>query len=196
VDKKKLQEAQQRDGHYLLRSNLIAEDPQILWTRYVLLTQIEAVFRSLKSQLGIRPIYHQLEHRADAHILVAFLAYCLQVTLKHRLLVHAPGLTPAAVLENLSTIQMIDVCIPTIDGRQLLLPRSLLSKLGFAAWQFGQHLTGNLTLARDATGGNHSKIVGFSAFLAQPCSRRYCPAIWTASESRRQPVFQSWSSVQ
>ncbi|PYU23125.1 MAG: hypothetical protein DMG30_12685 [Acidobacteria bacterium] len=95
----------------------------MLWTRYVQLTQIEAVFRSLKSELGIRPIRHQLEKRADAHILVAFLAYCLQVTLKHRLLVHAPGLTPVAVLEKLAGIQMIDVWIPTVDERWLILPR-------------------------------------------------------------------------
>jgi hypothetical protein len=98
VDKKKLQAAEWRDGHYLLRSNLPAGYPCVLWARYVQLTQIESVFRSLKSELGIRPIYHQLEHRADAHILIAFLAYCLQITLKHRLLVHAPGLTPTAVL--------------------------------------------------------------------------------------------------
>jgi len=89
VDKKKLQEAEWRDGHYLLRSNLTAGDPSVLWTRYVQLTQIESVFRSLKSELSIRPIRHQLEHRADAHILIAFLAYCLQVTLKQRLLLHA-----------------------------------------------------------------------------------------------------------
>lgn len=123
VDKIKLHAAQLRDGHYLLRSNLTAEDPAVLWTRYVQLTQIEAVFRSLKSELGIRPIYHRLEHRVDAHILVAFLAYCLQVTLKNRLQIHAPGLTPTAVLEKLGTIQMIDVWIPTRDGRWLILPR-------------------------------------------------------------------------
>ena len=123
VEKAKLQKAQQRDGHYLLRSNLTAEDPAVLWTRYVQLTQIEAVFRSLKTDLGIRPIYHQLEHRVDAHILIAFLAYCLQVTLKNRLQIHAPGLTPTAVLEKLGTIQMIDVWIPTRDGRWLILPR-------------------------------------------------------------------------
>jgi len=80
------------------------------------LTQIESVFRSWKSELGIRPIYHQLEGRADAHIRIAFLAYCLQVTLKNRLLIHASGLTPAAVLEKLATIQMV-------DGRWLVLPR-------------------------------------------------------------------------
>ena len=123
VDKKKLQEAEWRDGHYLLRSNLTAGDPSVLWTRYMQLTQIESVFRSLKSELGLRPIYHQLEHRADAHILIAFLAYCLQVTLKHRLLLHAPGLTPTAVLEKLADIKMIDVWIPTVDQRWLILPR-------------------------------------------------------------------------
>ena len=84
ADKAKLKAAQQRDGHYLLRSNLTSEDPAVLWTRYIQLTQIESVFRSLKSELGIRPIYHQLEHRADDHVSIAFLAYCLQVTLKNR----------------------------------------------------------------------------------------------------------------
>jgi hypothetical protein len=123
VDKTKLKAAQQRDGHYLLRRNLTSEDPAVLWTRYVQLTQIESVFRSLKSDLGIRPIYHQLQHRADAHILIAFLAYCLQVTLKNRLLIHAPGLTPAAVFEKLATIQMVEVWIPMLDGRWLVLPR-------------------------------------------------------------------------
>lgn len=123
IDKAKLKAAQQRDGHYLLRSNLTAEDPAVLWKRYVQLTQIEAVFRSLKSELGVRPIYHQLEHRADAHVLIAFLAYCLQVTLKNRLMIRAPGLTPAAVLEKLATIQMVEVWIPMLDGRWLMLPR-------------------------------------------------------------------------
>jgi transposase len=123
VNKAKLKAAQQRDGHYLLRSNLTAEDPAVLWTRYVQLTQIESVFRTLKSELGIRPIYHQLEHRADAHVLIAFLAYCLQVTLKNRLMVHAPGLSPAAVLAKLAAIQMVEVWIPMLDGRWLVLPR-------------------------------------------------------------------------
>jgi transposase len=123
VNKEKLRQAEARDGHYLLRSNLTTEDPAVLWARYVQLTQIEAVFRSLKSELGIRPVYHRLEHRVDAHIMVAFLAYCLQVTLKNRLQIHAPGLTPTAVLEKLGTVQMIDVHIPTLDGRWLILPR-------------------------------------------------------------------------
>jgi transposase len=123
VDKVKLKAAEQRDGHYLLRSNLTGEDPAVLWTRYVQLTQIESVFRSIKSELSIRPIGHQLEHRADAHILIAFLAYSLQVTLKQRLMVHAPGLTPAAVFEKLATIQMVEVWIPMVDGRWLVMPR-------------------------------------------------------------------------
>src|SRR5258708_7958588 len=117
LDKLKLQEAELRDGHYLLRTNLVAEDPAVLWERYMQLTQIEAAFKCLKSDLGIRPIYHQLEHRVDAHILVAFLAYCLTVTLKHRLQPHAPGLTPRAVLEKLAAIEMLDVSFPTTDGR-------------------------------------------------------------------------------
>ena len=91
--------------------------------RYIQLTQIEAAFRGLKSELKVRPIYHQLEHRVDAHILIAFLAYCLQVTLKNRLAAHAPGLTPAAVLDKLAAVQMIDVWVPTVDGRWLILPR-------------------------------------------------------------------------
>jgi len=123
LDKDRLKRVQQRDGYYLMRSNLTAEDPAVLWNLYVQLTQIESVFRSLKNDLEIRPIYHQKEHRIDAHIFVAFLAYCLQVTLKNRLMAYAPGLTPTAVLEKLGTIQMIDVCIPTCDGRWFILPR-------------------------------------------------------------------------
>jgi transposase len=123
VDKTKLKAAQHRDGHYLLRTNLVAEDPAVLWDRYMQLVQIEAAFKCLKSELGIRPIYHQLEHRVDAHILVAFLAYCLTVTLKQRLQAHAPGLTPRAVLEKLAAIQTLDVCFPTTDGRWLVMPR-------------------------------------------------------------------------
>jgi transposase len=123
VDKTRLKEAEMRDGHYLLRSNLVGEDPAVLWERYMQLTQIEAAFKSMKSDLGIRPVYHQLEHRMEAHIFVAFLAYCLLVTLKNRLQAHAPGLTPKAVLETMAKIQMIDVSLPTTDGRRLVMPR-------------------------------------------------------------------------
>ena len=123
LDKTKLKEAEMRDGHYLLRSNLVGEDPAVLWERYMQLTQIEAAFKNMKSDLGIRPVYHQLEHRMEAHIFVAFLAYCLMVTLKNRLEVHAPGLTAKAVLEKMAKIQMIDVSLPTTDGRRLVMPR-------------------------------------------------------------------------
>ena len=123
LDREKFKQAELRDGHYLLRSNVTADDPKILWERYVQLTEIEAVFRALKSDLSIRPIHHQLEHRVEAHIFVAFLAYCLMVTLKKRLQSHAPGLTPRAVLEKLKTIQMIDVWLPTTDGRNLVMSR-------------------------------------------------------------------------
>lgn len=123
VDQPKLRAAELRDGHYLLRSNLVAEDPAVLWERYVQLTQIEAAFKAMKSELGIRPVYHQLGPRVEAHILVAFLAYCLLVTLKNRLQALAPGLTPKAVLEKLATIQMLDVWLPTTDGRWLVMPR-------------------------------------------------------------------------
>ncbi|MGH9567037.1 MAG: IS1634 family transposase, partial [Candidatus Angelobacter sp.] len=123
VDREKLRKAELRDGHYLLRSNLTAEDPGVLWERYIQLTQIEAAFKTMKSELGLRPIYHQLGHRVEAHILVAFLAYCLLVTLKNRLQALAPGLTPRAVLEALAPMQMLDVTFPTTDGRRLVMPR-------------------------------------------------------------------------
>jgi transposase len=123
VDKEKLRKAELRDGHYLLRSNLTGEDPGVLWERYIQLTQIEAAFKALKSELGLRPIYHQLGHRVEAHILVAFLAYCLLVTLKNRLLALAPGLTARAVLETLAPMQMLDITFPTTDGRRLVMPR-------------------------------------------------------------------------
>jgi len=123
MEKEKLRKAELRDGHYLWRSNLVGEDPAVLWERYIQLTQIEAAFKTLQSELGLRPLYHQLEKRVKAHIFVAFLAYALSVTLKQRLKALAPGLTPRAVLEKLGTIQMLDVCLPTTDGRWLIMPR-------------------------------------------------------------------------
>jgi transposase len=123
LDKQKLQQAELHDGHYLLRTNLSADNAEQLWKLYMQLTQIEAAFRCLKTDLKIRPIHHQLEQRVDAHILVAFLGYCLMVTLKKRLEPHGPGLTPKAVLEKLASIQMIDVWIPTTQGAWLVLPR-------------------------------------------------------------------------
>jgi transposase len=121
--KDKLRQAFRREGHYLLRSNLSGEDPGVLWQHYVQLTEIEAVFRALKNDLVIRPIHHQKDSRIEAHIFVSFLAYCLYVTLGQRLRALAPGLTPRAVLEKMSAIQMVDVRVPTTDGRLLILPR-------------------------------------------------------------------------
>ena len=123
VRKEKLRKAERVDGHYLLRSNQVGEAPAVLWERYIQLTQIEAAFKSMKGELGIRPIFHQLQRRVEAHIFVAFLGYCLIVTLKSRLAAYAPGLTPKAVLEKLAKIQMIDVWLPTTDGRYLVMPR-------------------------------------------------------------------------
>ena len=116
-------QARRRDGSYLLRTTLPPDPPEKLWEQYMVLVEIEAAFRCLKSDLAIRPVYHQMEHRVEAHIFVAFLGYCLMVTLKNLLRPHAPGLTPRAVLEKLGTIQMVDVQIPTTDGRWLTMPR-------------------------------------------------------------------------
>ena len=104
----------------MLRTNLQGENPEVWWDLYMQLTQIEAAFKCLKSELGIRPIYHQGEQRVEAHILIAFLGYSLWVTLKQRLQAHAPGLTPKAVLEKLAGMQMLDV---STDGRRLVMPR-------------------------------------------------------------------------
>lgn len=112
-----------REGSYLLRSNLKSEDPSILWRQYIQLTEIEQVFKELKSDMAIRPIYHQCDQRIESHIFVAFMAYCLQVTLKHKLKPLARGLTPRAVLEKFAAIQMVDVHLPTTDGRHLILSR-------------------------------------------------------------------------
>ena len=121
--KKKLRLVRRREGSYLLRSNLPAKDPALLWRYYIQLIEIEQAFKELKGDLSIRPIYHQKDSRIEAHIFVAFVAYCLQVTLKQRLRALAPGLTPRAVLEKFATIQMVDVYLPTTDGRYLVLPR-------------------------------------------------------------------------
>lgn len=112
-----------REGSYLLRSNLKNENPSILWQQYIQLTEIEQVFKELKNDLAIRPIYHKRDKRIESHIFVAFCAYCLQVTLKHKLRPLARGLTPRSVLEKFAAIQMVDVHLPTTDGRHLILSR-------------------------------------------------------------------------
>jgi hypothetical protein len=123
LDRSKLRRARQREGRYLLRTNLTETDPAKLWSYYLQLVRIEEAFRNLKGDLAIRPIFHQLEARVEAHIFIAFLAYCLHVTLGRRLHALAPGLTPRSVLEKFAALQMIDVAIPTTDRRELCLTR-------------------------------------------------------------------------
>ncbi len=123
LDRTKLRQVRRREGRYLLRTNLCGKDPAELWRFYIQLVEVEAVFKTLKDDLQLRPIYHQLEQRVEAHIFVAFLAYCLHVTLRARLKPLAPGLTPRAVLDKFAAIQMLDVHFPTTDGRTLILSR-------------------------------------------------------------------------
>lgn len=119
----KLRKARRSEGTYLLRTNLTAENPEELWKQYIVLTEVEQAFKELKNDLDVRPVYHQKDDRIEAHIFVSFLSYCLQVTLKHRAKAKAPGLTPRAILEKFQAMQMIDVHLPTTDGRNLILPR-------------------------------------------------------------------------
>ena len=119
----KLRQVRRREGRYLLRSNLSGKDPARLWQFYIQLTQVEAAFKDLKDDLSLRPIFHRLEDRIEAHILVAFWAYCLHVSLRTRLRALAPGLTPRSVLEKFAALQMLDVHFPTTDGRELLFCR-------------------------------------------------------------------------
>jgi transposase len=119
----RLRETRRREGSYLLRSNLTERDPAQLWTLYLQLVEIEQAFKELKDDLAIRPIYHQTDERIEAHILVAFIAYCLQVTLKQQLRFLAPGLTPRSVLDKMAAMQMVDVHLPTTDGRTIVLSR-------------------------------------------------------------------------
>lgn len=119
----KLREVRRREGRYLLRSNLSGENPEKLWQFYIQLTQVEAAFKDLKDDLNLRPIFHQLEHRIEAHIFVSFLAYCMHVSLRERLRRVAPGLTPRSVLEKFAAMQMLNVHFPTTDGRELIFCR-------------------------------------------------------------------------
>ena len=123
LNRKKLRQVRRREGRYLLRTNLCGQEPAQLWQFYIQLVEVEAAFKNLKDDLQLRPIYHQLERRIEAHIFVAFLAYCLHVTLRARLRPLAPGLTPRAVLDKLAAVQMLDVHFPTTDGRTLILSR-------------------------------------------------------------------------
>jgi hypothetical protein len=121
--KAKLREVHKREGRYLLRTNLTETDPVKVWEFYLQLVEVEQAFKNLKGDLCIRPIFHQLQRRIEAHIFVCFLAYCVQVTLRHQLRAKAPGLTPRQVLEKFGRMQMMDVHFPTTDGRELVFVR-------------------------------------------------------------------------
>jgi transposase len=123
LNRQKLRAVRRREGRYLLRTNLTGREPAQLWQFYIQLVEIEAAFKNLKDDLQLRPIYHQLQSRIEAHIFVAFMAYCLQVTLKAQLRPVAAGLTPRAVLDKFATMQMLNVKFPTTDGRTLMLSR-------------------------------------------------------------------------
>jgi len=123
LDRKKLRTVRSREGRYLLRTNLSADNPELLWRCYMQLVFVEEAFRTLKGDLGLRPIYHHKADRIEAHLFVAFLAYCLSITLRQRLKALAGGLMPRVVFEKLATLQLLDVRVPTTDGRELLLVR-------------------------------------------------------------------------
>jgi hypothetical protein len=123
LDRKKLRKVRRREGRYLLRTNLTDDDPAKLWHYYVQLVAVEEAFKTLKGDLAIRPVFHHDEKRIEAHIFVAFLAYCLQITLTRRLHGLAPGLTARSALQKFAAVQMIDVHLPTTDGREIILSR-------------------------------------------------------------------------
>src|SRR4051812_13340248 len=123
LNRRKLRTVRRREGCYLLRTNLTESDPALLWQYYVQLVAVEEAFKNLKGDLAIRPIFHQEERRIEAHIFIAFLAYCLYITLHRRLYALAPGLTARSALEKFAAVQMIDVHVPTTDGRELVLTR-------------------------------------------------------------------------
>jgi hypothetical protein len=123
LNRNKLRTIRRREGRYLLRTNLTESDPATLWQYYIQLVAVEEAFKNLKADLAIRPVFHQQERRIEAHIFIAFLAYCLYVTLQRRLHALAPGLTARSALEKFAAVQMIDVHLPTTDGRELVLTR-------------------------------------------------------------------------
>ena len=121
--KKKLRQVRRREGRYLLRTNLPEEDPGKAWQFYMQLSQVEEAFKNLKGDLAVRPIYHQLEQRIEAHIFVSFLAYCVHASLREKARRLAPGLSARSVLEKFGAMQMLDVHFPTTDGRELIFRR-------------------------------------------------------------------------
>jgi len=148
-----------REGAYLLRTNLTAATASELWEKYMQLTEVEAAFRALKSELSIRPLFHQLERRVKAHVMVAFLGYALWVTLKHLLLGKQSEWSASRALAELATLQSADIVLPTTDGREIRLRRiteptaeqqRLLRQLGIelpAQLQFNQQCSADFAVA-------------------------------------------------
>jgi transposase len=123
LDKTRLRRVRIREGCYLLRTNMAGRDPGQIWQYYMQLVAVEEAFRTLKGDLGLRPIFHKKPSRIEAHLFIAFLSYCLSITLRQQLRGLSGGLMPRTVFEKLATVQMLDVRIPTTDGRELLLTR-------------------------------------------------------------------------
>jgi len=123
LDREKLKATRRHEGQYLLRSNLTGENPAELWRNYINLVRIGESFRTFKGDLGLRPVFHQLDGRIEARVFISFLAYCLHVTLEQYNKKEATGLSSRSVLERMSEIQMLDVTIPATDGRELRMKR-------------------------------------------------------------------------
>jgi len=122
-DRDALRKASLRDGAYLLRTNIPEMDAGQLWRNYVQLTEVESAFRAIKGEIVVRPIWHWISSRVEAHVMVAFLGYVLWVTLRQKLRAIAQSLTPWQLLDQFGRIQMIEVWFKTRDGRVICLPR-------------------------------------------------------------------------
>jgi transposase len=122
-DREALRLAAVRDGAYLLRTNLTDHTPEALWKMYVQLTEVEAVFRAMKSDLAVRPIWHWVEQRVEGHVMIAFLGYCLWVCLRQKLKASAPSLTPWQLLDQFGRIVQVEVWFKLRGGGAICLPR-------------------------------------------------------------------------
>ena len=160
LNKEKLRTARHREGRYLLRSNLTEKDPAKLWAMYLQLVAVEEAFKNLKGDLAIRPIHHQKDERIEAHVFVAFLAYCVHVSLREQAGRKAPGLTPRQVLDKFAAMQMLDVHFPTTDKRELIFTRYtqpekdqklLLAQLG---WDLPAQAPPKITAKQDLETGS------------------------------------------
>ena len=137
-----LRQVRRREGRYLLRTNLTAQQPEVLWTFYIQLTEVEQAFKEIKHDLAIRPIFHKTEARIEAHIFVAFLAYCLQVTLKAKLRAVAGGTTPRECR----------------DGNRATATRSLLGLYELMNWRNGRMMSSSPKLEPMNSSGLAPKI--------------------------------------